>query len=403
VPVDGRDARLPLFARGDAGDRFPAGWWLAMMLDELSGPDRRCPAATDDELIGMLGRWAAVESWAAAGKLGLLAELARRRAKPGHEHRRPADLPGALEEGTGHEVAGALSVSLPGADRLIELACTLQARLPRTWALLTAGVIDDLKARIVADELAVLDDGLAAQAEALIADQMAGKTPSQVAKLAAAAVVAVDPAGATRRRKQAPLTPPWPRDLANAAARSPHSSWCITVVSPEGYAIGHGCARPVKGKRGKPPPGRSRGSPWAFTPRDDPGPPGGWGTWTLTLPGGRDYTVKLGPIPVTDCDHRHESHGYQPSDLLKHLVQVRDGTCTFPCCSRHAKETDFEHALPYDQGGRTCACNAGARSRRCHKVKQSRDWTVTQPLPGWHRWQTPSGRIYTQEPAKYPV
>jgi hypothetical protein len=93
VPVGGRDARLPLFARGDAGDRFPPNGWLAMMLDELSGPDRRCPAATDDELIGLLGRWAAVESWAGAGKLGLLAELVRRRARPGHENARPAGLP----------------------------------------------------------------------------------------------------------------------------------------------------------------------------------------------------------------------------------------------------------------------------------------------------------------------
>jgi hypothetical protein len=121
------------------------------------------------------------------------------------------------------------------------------------------------------------------------------------------------------------------------------------------------------------------------------------------LPGGRDYTVKLGPIPVRDCDHRYESHGYQASDLLKHLVQIRDGECTFPCCSRHARDTDFEHAIPYDRGGRTCACNAGARSRRCHRVKQSKGWSVTQPVPGWHQWRTPSGRIYTQEPAKYPA
>jgi hypothetical protein len=70
------------------------------------------------------------------------------------------------------------------------------------------------------------------------------------------------------------LDPVLARDLASAAARSPHSTWCITITSPEGYAIGHGCAKPArtKQKRGKPPPGRSRDSPWAFTPRNDPGP-----------------------------------------------------------------------------------------------------------------------------------
>jgi hypothetical protein len=44
-----------------------------------------------------------------------------------------------------------------------------------------------------------------------------------------------------------------------------------------------------------------------------------------------------------------------------------------------------------------------ARSRRCHKVKQSRGWTVTQPRPGWHQWKTPAGRTYTQGPMRYPA
>ena len=81
-------------------------------------------------------------------------------------------------------------------------------------------------------------------------------------------------------------------------------------------------------------------------------------------------------MPTFDCDHRHESRAYQPNDTLRHLVQVRDGECTFPPCSRQARESDFEHATPYDKGGRTCGCNAGARSRACHQVKQSKDWSV---------------------------
>jgi hypothetical protein len=56
-----------------------------------------------------------------------------------------------------------------------------------------------------------------------------------------------------------------------------------------------------------------------------------------------------------------------------------------------------------NKGGRTCACNAGARSHRCHKTKQSKGWNVTQPLPGWHQWTTPSGRSYTQGPLRYPA
>ena len=128
----GRAERLAAFASGQAGDRFPPSGFAAMMVDELSGADRRCPGASDDALIGLLGRWQAVESWAAAGKLGVTAELARRRARPGHENRRPGGLPSAWEEGTGHEVSAALAMSLPSADDFLALAVGLQARLPRT-------------------------------------------------------------------------------------------------------------------------------------------------------------------------------------------------------------------------------------------------------------------------------
>jgi hypothetical protein len=238
------------------------------------------------------------------------------------------------------------------------------------------------------------------------------------------------------------LDPALARQLAAAAAASPGTEICVTVTSPEGYALGHGCTRPTR-TTPPPPPGpaasslalparlnltipaaalpgltgpASRAGPashpspggragtWAFAPGGkQAGTPGGFGTWTLTLPGGRQLTARLDPVPTLSCDHRYESHGYQPSDKLRHLVQIRDGTCTFPPCNRHARESDFEHAIPYDQGGKTCACNAGARSRACHRVKQSPGWTVTQPRPGWHQWRTPSGWVYTQEPKKYPV
>src|SRR6516165_8234808 len=97
----GRDPRLAAFAQGGAGDTRPPDAKLAAALEELSGPDRRCDGATDDELIGLLGRWQAVESWAAAGKLGVVRELIRRRARPGIRGQAApmhGDLPDAWED-----------------------------------------------------------------------------------------------------------------------------------------------------------------------------------------------------------------------------------------------------------------------------------------------------------------
>jgi hypothetical protein len=680
----GRDPRLAGFARDDSrGAPAPSGR-LALLADEVSGPERRCPAATDDELAGLLQAWAAIESWAASAKLGVIREMMRRDGppSPGSDH---GDLPETWSPSLRCELAGALACSTQSAESAAGLAWELRARLPGIGARLEDGTLTQAKAKAVTDTFGQLMDADAADAEAMIIDQLAGKTYMQVLRLAEQAALTVDPALAERRREQAQrkdarvsffreqagtaalsgrdlppdealaamatvnaraeeykesdafgdtpmdvlrarayldlinglsaaeriaiaepqddaadaaeslawaqaaaraaaqaragnrtrpdpdpdpgpdpggagsdvladpddcpctdcdgsclvddddldlddepddgepddgsdpddgggphsggpgstgpgsggtgprpgapptglarqrrpadlvvplatllglaerpgeihgfglLDPALARELAAAAAASPRTEVCATVTTAEGYAIGHGCARPARAPR---PPGpaaspvtlparlnltipaaalpalsspalsstglsstgpsspASRAGPasngdlgshagsWGFIPRRSPGAQGGFGTWTLALPGGRDLTVRLDPVPTLSCDHRYESRGYQPSDKLRHLVQIRDGTCTFPPCNRHARESDFEHAVPYDQGGKTCACNAGARSRACHRVKQSPGWKVTQPRPGWHRWQTPAGRVYVQEPKRYPA
>jgi hypothetical protein len=222
-----------------------------------------------------------------------------------------------------------------------------------------------------------------------------------------------------------PLDPVLARDLAAAAARSPWSRWEITVVDEHGYATGHAIGRPRRGSGQEPPPTGPPGCALparvnititedylrqlaALAAQPRPGaPPGAWaltlskGTWGLTLPGGRQLAVRLDVVPTYDCDHRYAVSSYLPGERLRRLVQIRDHECTWPPCSRAARESDFEHAVPYDRGGITDACNAGARSRRCHQVKQMPGWTLTQPRPGWHVWTTPTGRSYVKEPWRY--
>jgi hypothetical protein len=215
------------------------------------------------------------------------------------------------------------------------------------------------------------------------------------------------------------LDPDLARTLAENAATNPATSWCLTVTDQHGHPTAHGCARPTRsrpaGRKNTPGEGGPAGTGGtgnrdgpAFTvqhPGDGRSGAGGHGTWRLRTPGpaGRDYTISIGPLAVADCDHRDQSAGYQPSDRLRHLVQIRDGECTWPPCRRTARACDFEHALPWDQGGRTCACNAGARCRHHHLAKQDPGWRLDQHLPGYHTWTTPSGRTYTTGPTEYPI
>src|SRR5712691_9065653 len=206
-PVPGGTPRGGDSARGFASGRpldaaLPSAA-LTRDLDQASGPGQRCGGATGDQVVGMLGRWEATEAWCASARLGVIAALIRRRARPGHPPRKPGGLPVAWAEGLTQEVSTALAVSMRAADGLIELAATLQERLVLTREALAGGVISVAKARIIAEATAVLDEDRAAAAETLIAGQLAGKTPGQVAALIARAVITVDPEGARKRREKA--------------------------------------------------------------------------------------------------------------------------------------------------------------------------------------------------------
>jgi len=585
----GQEPGLPAgFGRGGPWSTVAPSAALATALECAAGPAGLYEDADTDALVGIARQWAALESWAAAGKLATLRAMTCEDADGTPRLRRHPDLPDGWNDSLTYEISGALAMGPVSAGNLASLAWTLGTRLAGIGRLLADGTLTLPKARLIVQSFEPLADDEAARAEALILDELAGKTYPQVDRLAWRAALAVAPDVAERRRAAGerrarvtvfredygtvalsgrdlpaadaltghanvlarareyqasglfdgqsastldalayvdllngvsvqeriaytrsataeradgpsddghgndddtgpgngdgdrpgpgdggqdepdgpgepddprtpapplaevtvplttlqhraeragdnrllgPLDPVLARDLAAAAARSPKSRWEVTIVDENGYATGHGIARPRHSGQEPPPPtgppGRALPARVNITiteaflhqlaaqvtqvaqPRSG-APPGAWqltpskpGTWTLTLPGGRRLAVRLDVVPTYDCDHRYAVSSYLPGDRLRRLIQIRDHECTWPPCSRAARESDFEHAIPYDKGGVTDACNAGARSRRCHQVKQMPGWTVTQPRPGWHAWRTPTGRTYVQEPWRY--
>lgn len=98
------------------------------------------------------------------------------------------------------------------------------------------------------------------------------------------------------------------------------------------------------------------------------------------------------------CAHEQASLGYRPPPRLREYVTARDVTCRFPTCRQPVWRCDLDHSVPYDQGGRTCACNLGGLCRFHHQIKQHRRWELVQPAPGTFIWRTPAGRRYSTEP-----
>jgi hypothetical protein len=161
------------------------------------------------------------------------------------------------------------------------------------------------------------------------------------------------------------------RALATVLAADSGTRWCVTITGPDGRAVGHGCAKAGPGEapslpRPGEPCGRWPGSrpgaapgppspaPGPDPPRPAPGPPRPPPQASAWLAG-----ITLAWLESGQCTHQRETPSYRPSDLLRHLVQIRQVTCTAPGCRCPATSADFEHTIPYAQGGRTCECNGG--------------------------------------------
>ena len=103
------------------------------------------------------------------------------------------------------------------------------------------------------------------------------------------------------------------------------------------------------------------------------------------------------------CDHKHQATGHDPGVKLRHLTGILNACCTFPPCRRPEAQSDYEHSVPYEKGGRTCLCEAGPVCRQNHRDKQAPGWRLEQAgSRGWFRWTTPSGRSYLSRPTQYP-
>ena len=192
------------FASGGVWDKALPGPGLAEAADAAAGPARGYGDTSDDELIGVVGGWQRIESWAAAGRLSAVAELIRRRPGTHGDRATCSGIPASWGKFCSDEVAVALSISRWAAERTTALARDLATCLPATNRALGEGVIDAYKAQVIAEATRVLDDAATAEAEASVfASGVAGKTAGQIRALIARAVLKADPAGAKKRREQA--------------------------------------------------------------------------------------------------------------------------------------------------------------------------------------------------------
>ena len=174
-------------------------------------------------------------------------------------------------------------------------------------------------------------------------------------------------------------------ELLDAAGQDPDSRWCLTATGADGTAAAHGCLAGPRTLDAVIAAGQAAG-----------------GTWTAA-----DLAAALGadlePVARGACDHAHAEPGYRPSRRLRHLVGARNARCAAYGCGRPAAACDYDHTVPWDDGGLTCECNIAPLCRRHHQIKQAQGWKLEQPEPGVLIWATPAGLTRITTPTSYGI
>jgi hypothetical protein len=211
------------FGQGGVLDRLPPGPALATFTTDAAGglagtgvpapgtPGQPGPGSTeapaggpaglaglpDDELTGLITAWRKLSSWAQAGELAAVAELATRRHA---EAAAAGERDSIAAEAATDEIAAALTLTGRAAQALADRATTL-AELPATRAALADGRIDMPRALVLLNGLAGQDPTLARTIEARLIDQAPAQTTGRLRAALHQALLASDPESAERRRQ----------------------------------------------------------------------------------------------------------------------------------------------------------------------------------------------------------
>ena len=194
-PPDGGPPQGAAFADGGWADSLAPDPVLATLVDliQRDGLDK----LDDDQLTGVLQAANRMAAWSASVRVAAVSGLAARREQSGRESGdwRPFDH-------VDDEVAVALTLTRRSAARLLDLALSLD-RLPLTRAALAAGLIDERRAEVIAEEVADLDDEHAAAVEKLIIGRAPKLTSGQLRALVRRAVLlrTRKPLSAAKRRR----------------------------------------------------------------------------------------------------------------------------------------------------------------------------------------------------------
>ena len=337
-----------------------------------------------------------------------------------------------LAEFVSHEIAAALHLTRPAADRLVALCRRLARTLPETARALADGRIGQGHAAVLSEETAMVTPELAGQVESTLLPSAGSKTVGQL-RYAARKLIGILDADALaarhkRRRAQNDVTVSDQGDgLSGIWAMLDTPDAAVVKAAVDTWALCHKKQLPelTVGQR------RTQALvEWAqaYLATDAPTRHGRPVSVDLvidlpTLLGLADHPgeiVGYGVIPadlarrlaadaswrrlvtdpltghLLDCGRTRVS----TDQLLRNYLLAREKVSAFPGSASPSARCDIDHANPFPHGG-TDRDNLGPLDRRAHRAKTKGGWTTKRSADGTSRWRSPTGHTYRTEPHDY--
>ncbi|WP_086824778.1 HNH endonuclease signature motif containing protein [Allokutzneria sp. NRRL B-24872] len=319
-----------------------------------------------------------------------------------------------------NEVASSLHISRRAADGILSNALELTER-PRVLAALSAGSIDEGKARLIADQLQILKEPQASIAEADLLAYAPTRTHTSVRRRAQTLIHKLDPKAAERRheekRKERLV---WKTNLDDGMAelRMAFTAHDTAMVYDHIDRIAKSLPkddRTLDQKRADvardlllgldTPAPQGQTMVYLTMPvtallglTDDPGMLAGYGP----IPTSVAQDIAAGGIwkriltdPVTGMAEE-VSNTYRPTAKQRELINARYPRCTAIGCQQPAQRCDVDHCRPYN-GSNTTIKNLRPKCRHHHNMKTHSNWRCENREDGSHVWITPSGRVHETE------
>ena len=187
-----------VFAQDRSADAMRPGPVLSALTEQAAGDLGRL---TDNQVLGAMSAARRLAARAEYLRLRAVAEFTRRREAQ-YEDAKARGVPRGCRDGEfpDAELGMELVTSQDAARDTMDLAADLETRLPRTWAALGAGLIDEYRARLIWRPTRHLSDADAARADEILAALAPGLRYDRLARKAVAVAMKLDP-GAFQRGK----------------------------------------------------------------------------------------------------------------------------------------------------------------------------------------------------------